>query len=124
MLVDVDLTAGGEAMPLWHVTLTVAGDACEPDALRLALDRLVMERPFMLSVRYDGERAEPALLGRGRGRRRRRRARPAPVGRPPGRLRPAELAGGRPRGARPRHRARPRRRPPGVPARRRRRHPF
>ncbi|GAB3695296.1 hypothetical protein [Angustibacter aerolatus] len=58
MLVDVDLTAGGEAMPLWHVTLTVAGDACEPDALRLALDRLVMERPFMLSVRYDGERAE------------------------------------------------------------------
>ncbi|HKG49139.1 MAG TPA: hypothetical protein VKB14_01745 [Actinomycetales bacterium] len=45
-------------LPLWHVTLTVAGDPCDAEALRIGLDRLVVERPFMLSVRYDRWRAE------------------------------------------------------------------
>ena len=45
-------------MPLWHVTLTVAGEPSDVEAMRLGLDRLVVERPFMLSVRYDAGRAE------------------------------------------------------------------
>lgn len=56
MVSDVDLTSGG--LPLWHVTLTVAGDACDETQLHDALNLLVLERPFMLSVRYDLERAE------------------------------------------------------------------
>jgi hypothetical protein len=43
---------------LWHVTLTVAGDAFEPDAVLGALQRLARERPFFLSGRYDGDHAE------------------------------------------------------------------
>ena len=46
------------SLPLWHVTLTLAGEPFEPEALRTGLDRLVVERPFMLSVRYDATRAE------------------------------------------------------------------
>lgn len=57
MVSDVDQTSGGQ-LPLWHVTLTVAGEACDAVALRTSLDQLVLERPFMLSVRYDAERAE------------------------------------------------------------------
>ncbi len=57
MLGDVDRTSDDQ-LPLWHVTLTVTGEACDGEQLRVALDRLVMERPFMLSVRYDTERAE------------------------------------------------------------------
>ena len=57
MLGDGDPTSSG-ALPLWHVTLTVAGDPVNVDVLRHALDRLVEERPFMLSVRYDRVRAE------------------------------------------------------------------
>lgn len=48
----------GRHLPLWHVTLTVAGQAVEGDALRAGLNRLVHERPFMLSVRYAHDRAE------------------------------------------------------------------
>ena len=43
---------------LWHVTLTVAGDAFEADAVLGALRRLERERPFFLSGRYDAQRAE------------------------------------------------------------------
>jgi hypothetical protein len=43
---------------LWHVTLTVAGDAVDPTALRDALERLAAERPFMVSMRYGLDRAE------------------------------------------------------------------
>jgi hypothetical protein len=43
---------------LWHVTLTVAGDPFEAGAVLGALERLARERPFFLSGRYDGGRAE------------------------------------------------------------------
>ncbi len=43
---------------LWHVTLTVAGDAVDSTALRDALERLATERPFMVSMRYGLDRAE------------------------------------------------------------------
>jgi hypothetical protein len=46
------------AMPLWHVTLTVAGDPVPDPRLRAALEQLVQERPFMLAVRYAEDRAE------------------------------------------------------------------
>jgi len=43
---------------LWHVTLTVAGEPCDPRDVLGALERLSVERPFFLSGRYAGERAE------------------------------------------------------------------
>lgn len=43
---------------LWHVTLTVAGEACEVDDVLAALERLAAERPFFLSGRYAADRAE------------------------------------------------------------------
>lgn len=43
---------------MWHVTLTVAGDAVQPTAIRAGLERLVQERPFLLSARYAVDHAE------------------------------------------------------------------
>jgi len=43
---------------LWHVTLTVGGEAHPVDEVRGALERLSEERPFMLSGRYAESRAE------------------------------------------------------------------
>lgn len=43
---------------MWHVTLTVVGDALEPVEVRAALERLTHERPFLLSARYAADRAE------------------------------------------------------------------
>lgn len=48
----------GESSRLWHVTLTLAGDAVEPRIVRNALVRLRDQRPFLHSLRYAGERAE------------------------------------------------------------------
>ena len=45
-------------LALWHVTLTVSGPAVAMGELRCALDRLVQQRPFMLSVRYAADHAE------------------------------------------------------------------
>ena len=45
-------------MPLWSVTLTVAGAETDPGCLRAALDRLLAERPFLSSVRYSATRVE------------------------------------------------------------------
>ena len=42
---------------LWHVTLTVAGDAVEPMLLRAALSRLREERPFIDTVEFTGSSA-------------------------------------------------------------------
>ena len=43
---------------LWHVTLTIGGDALEADDVRQALERLHNERPFFVASRYAGDRAE------------------------------------------------------------------
>ncbi|GAA4358994.1 hypothetical protein [Angustibacter luteus] len=53
--VDGTSTSG---LPLWHVTLTVAGEAVTAAELRTGLERLVEERPFMLAVKYSADRAE------------------------------------------------------------------
>ena len=43
---------------MWHVTLTVVGDAVPVEDVREALERLAHERPFLLSARYAADRAE------------------------------------------------------------------
>ena len=43
---------------LWHVTLTLAGDTQSPEEVLAALERLSDERPFFLSGRYAGGKAE------------------------------------------------------------------
>jgi hypothetical protein len=43
---------------LWHVTVTVAGERQESGSVRAALVRLLGERPFIHSARYDDDRAE------------------------------------------------------------------
>ena len=43
---------------LWYVTVTVAGDAADPAAVRRGLERLSTERPFVVSARYRADRAE------------------------------------------------------------------
>ncbi|MEZ0492033.1 hypothetical protein AB2L28_07260 [Kineococcus sp. TBRC 1896] len=48
----------GEPLPLWSVTLTVAGHATDVTEVRSALDRLLAEHPFLSSVRYSATRAE------------------------------------------------------------------
>jgi len=47
-----------ETRPMWHVTLTLMGDVRDPSEVRAALERLAHERPFLLSARYAGDRAE------------------------------------------------------------------
>ncbi len=47
-----------ELSRLWHVTVTVAGDAVEPLIVRSALRRLNEQRPFLHSLKYAGGRAE------------------------------------------------------------------
>lgn len=51
-------TPSREALPMWHVTLTVMGEEQDPLEVRSALERLTHERPFLLSVRYAADRAE------------------------------------------------------------------
>ena len=48
----------GEPLPLWSVTLTVAGAATDVGELRAALDRLLSAHPFLSSVRYSDARVE------------------------------------------------------------------
>jgi hypothetical protein len=43
---------------LWHVTVTVGGDAMEISLVHAALERLSGEQPFLLSGRYGSDRAE------------------------------------------------------------------
>jgi hypothetical protein len=49
------MDAGGR---LWHVTITVAGNAVEPLLVRSALSRLAEQRPFIDSVAFTGDSAE------------------------------------------------------------------
>ncbi len=43
---------------LWHVSVTVGGDANSVTETHAALNRLQVERPFLDSLRYDEHRAE------------------------------------------------------------------
>lgn len=47
-----------EPSRLWHVTVTVAGEAVEPRIVRNCLRRLNDQRPFLHSLKYAGGRAE------------------------------------------------------------------
>ena len=47
-----------DTLRLWHVTVTVAGEAVEPLIVRNALRRLNDERGFMQSLKYAAGRAE------------------------------------------------------------------
>ena len=44
--------------PMWHVTLTVGGDAVDLDQIRAAMERLALEHPFLLAGRYAVDRVE------------------------------------------------------------------
>ena len=46
------------ARKVWHICLTVGGQQWPIDRLRLALQRLSRERPFLLSGRYAADRVE------------------------------------------------------------------
>lgn len=55
---DVSEMSLPDSTTMWHVTLTVGGSHVERQLVRAALDRLSSERPFLISLRYSGERAE------------------------------------------------------------------
>ncbi|MEJ7742209.1 MAG: hypothetical protein WKF73_06465 [Nocardioidaceae bacterium] len=44
--------------PMWHVTVTVAGDGQPLTVTEAALERFQRERPFLHSLRYDESRVE------------------------------------------------------------------
>jgi hypothetical protein len=48
----------GDDATLWFVTVTLAGDPIEAALARAALERLALERPFIVSARYAEDRAE------------------------------------------------------------------
>jgi hypothetical protein len=43
---------------IWLVTITLCGETQREEVVRVALERLQQERPFLHSVRYDNESAE------------------------------------------------------------------
>jgi len=43
---------------MWHITVTVTGEPHDLDEVRAGLERLIEERPFLLTVRYQADRAE------------------------------------------------------------------
>ena len=47
-----------DSTTMWHVTLTLGGEPVERQEVRWALERLSQERPFLVSARYAGDRAE------------------------------------------------------------------
>ena len=46
------------AWPFWHVTITVAGDDVPESVIRVGLESLSHEHPFLLTGRYGKDRAE------------------------------------------------------------------
>ena len=50
--------ATGLVRRLWHVTLTVGGEAVELADIKVALERLALEHPFLSDGRYAPDRAE------------------------------------------------------------------
>ena len=47
-----------DGWPFWHVTLTVAGPPVPEIEIRVALEHLSHEHPFLLAGRYGTDRAE------------------------------------------------------------------
>jgi hypothetical protein len=47
-----------DARDLWFVTVTIGGDALAQDEVRAALERLSVERAFVVSIRYDRNHAQ------------------------------------------------------------------
>lgn len=45
-------------LPLWHVTVTYAGCPVDAADLRVGLQRLTQESPFLASARYSNDRVE------------------------------------------------------------------
>lgn len=45
-------------LPLWHVTVVLAGEPVHPEALIAGLERLQAEQPFLASARYGRDRVE------------------------------------------------------------------
>jgi len=45
-------------LPLWHVTVTLAGAPAPVDRLRAGLERLTRQSPFLASARYAVDRVE------------------------------------------------------------------
>ena len=43
---------------MWHVTVTVAGPSVPEASIRMGLERLSHEHPFLLAGRYAADRAE------------------------------------------------------------------
>jgi hypothetical protein len=46
------------ALPLWFVKVTIGGDRLAESRVQRAIERLSTDRAFVVSVRYDGDRAE------------------------------------------------------------------
>jgi hypothetical protein len=44
--------------PMWHVTVTVAGEPVPAYEVHSGLERLAHAHPFLLAARYAGDRAE------------------------------------------------------------------
>ena len=58
-MIDEDSTgAPTAARRMWHVTITVAGEAIPAGNIRGGLEQLAHERPFLLTGRYAADRAE------------------------------------------------------------------
>ncbi len=57
---QAELAQGVRHLParLWHVTLTVGGEAVPVPEIRAALERLAAEHRFLLDGRYADDRAE------------------------------------------------------------------
>ena len=53
-----ETAAAGPATRMWHVTLSVAGAPVALPVIRDALERLCLERPFLLCGRYAEDHAE------------------------------------------------------------------
>ena len=85
-------------LPLWHVTLTVAGEAVTPPSCAPRSSAGRRSGRSWSRCSYSSRPRRAALLGRGRGRRRRRRAGPAASGATTGPAATCRLAGRRARG--------------------------
>jgi hypothetical protein len=57
-LANTDDQRSQAGRPMWHITLTVAGEAVPEPVIKSALERLSEEHPFLLAGRYAVDRAE------------------------------------------------------------------